>query len=102
MKVYNKLVRDKIPEIMKNNNAIPITRILSDEEYLDELNKKLQEEMLEYIEDGSIEELTDIQEVLLAILKAKKVSKKDFDNLRMQKVKKRGAFENKIYLIRED
>lgn len=102
MKVYNKLVRDKIPEIMEANNAHPITRILSDEEYLNELNKKLQEELIEYLADGSIEELADIQEVLLAILTTKKVSVQDFNDLRIQKVKKRGAFQKKIYLVGED
>ena len=35
--MYKKLVRDKIPEIIKGNNQNPITRILSDEEYKFEL-----------------------------------------------------------------
>ena len=48
MKIYNKLVRDKIPEIINKDNRKPITRVLNNEEYLSELNKKLQEEMNEY------------------------------------------------------
>lgn len=48
MKIYNKLVRDKIPEIMISNNDKPVTRILSNDKYLKELNKKLQEEMKKY------------------------------------------------------
>lgn len=71
MKIYNKLVRDKIPEIIENNNEICKIRILSNEEYLAELNKKIQEEMKEYLESGDIEELADLEEVLRAILDLK-------------------------------
>ena len=71
MKVYNKLVRDNIPEIMIQNGAKPVTRILTDEEYLIELNKKLLEEVKEYLESENIEEIADIEEVLLAILNVK-------------------------------
>ena len=102
MKIYNKLVRDNIPEIMIKNNAKPITRILTDEEYLTELNKKLLEEVKEYLESGEIEELADIEEVILAILNAKKITKDNFEEIRQIKVKKRGAFNKKIFLERED
>ena len=98
MKTYNKLVRDKIPEIIENNGEVPKTRILSDEEYLIELNKKLQEEMQEYLASYDIEELADLEEVLLAILDAKNLSHEEFENIRMRKVEKRGAFKNKIFL----
>jgi len=101
MKIYNKLVRDNIPEIMISKGASPVIRILNDEEYLKELNKKLQEELNEYLLDGNIEELADLEEVLLAILKVKNVSKTDFDNIRMMKVEKRGAFDKKIFLEKE-
>lgn len=60
MKEYNKLVRDNIPEIMIKNGAKPVTRILSDNEYLEELNKKLLEEVNEYLSSGDILELADI------------------------------------------
>lgn len=102
MKVYNKLVRDDIPEIMIDNGAKPITRILTDEEYIKELNKKLHEETLEYLESGSVEELADIEEVLLAILKYKNVSRENFENIRQQKVLKRGSFDKKIFLEKEE
>lgn len=102
MKIYNKLVRDKIPEIMSNNGAIPVIRELDEKEYLLELNKKLQEETLEYLESGSIEELADIEEVLLAILKVKNVTKEEFEEVRKTKVLKRGSFDNRIFLERED
>lgn len=98
MKIYNKLVRDKIPEIIENNNQTCVTRILNNEEYLKELNKKLQEEMNEYLESGDLEELADLQEVVLAILDAKNCSHEEFENIRISKVNKRGAFKKKIFL----
>ena len=102
MRLYNKLVRDTIPEIMIDKGAKPVTRILDEEEYLLELNKKLLEEVNEYLQDGNVEELADIQEVINAILSVKGVSQEDFEEIRTQKVKKRGAFNKRIYLIRED
>lgn len=95
---YKKLVRDKIPEIIKSNNEKPITRILDDEEYLKELNLKIQEELKEYLESGDVEELADLEEVLRAILDVKKVTYEEFEEIRNKKVEKRGAFKEKIYL----
>ena len=102
MKINNKLVIDKIEEIMISNGAKPITRILSDEEYLKELNKKLLEEVKEYLESGEIEELADIEEVILAILNAKEKTKENLDEIRKNKVLKRGAFNKKLFLEREE
>ena len=102
MKVYNKLVRDKIPEIMIEKDVIPVTKILNDQEYLLELKKKLQEEVSEYLESGNIEELADIQEVMFAILNAENVSIDAFEKIRTDKVLKRGAFTQKIFLIKEE
>lgn len=62
--VMGKLVRDRIPEIIKNDGKMPIMEILSDEEYLKELDKKLSEEVAEYQADKSIEEMADILEVV--------------------------------------
>ena len=99
MKSYNKLVRDKIPEIIKNNGAKSIsTKILDDEEYLNALHTKLQEELNEYLASGEIEELADLEEVLRAILDAKQTSYSDFEQIRQNKVNKRGAFKDKIFL----
>ena len=102
MKIFNKLVRDKIPEIIESNNESCKTRILTDEEYLIELNKKIKEELNEYLESGEIEELADLEEVLRAILDVKKCSYEDFENIRQSKVNKRGAFKNKIFLESTD
>ena len=98
-KVYNKLVRDKIPEIIDSKpNQTSFTRVLDSDEYLFELNKKLQEEVAEYLESGDIEEIADIEEVLRAILDAKNVEYQSFENIRLNKVNKRGAFKKRIYL----
>lgn len=98
-KVYNKLVRDKIPEIIDSKpNQTSKTRVLDNDEYLFELNKKLQEEVSEYLESGDVEEIADIEEVLRAILDAKNVDYESFEDIRLNKVNKRGSFKKKIYL----
>ena len=102
MKIYNKLVRDNIEEIMIANGAKPVTRIWSNDEYLKELNKKLLEEVKEYLESDEIEELADIEEVILAILNVKGETKDKLEEIRKNKVLKRGSFNKKIFLERED
>lgn len=98
MKIYNKLVRDRIPEIILKDNELPSTRILNDEEYIQELNKKLQEEVNEYLEAENIEEMVDILEVIRAILDFKGVTYEEIEEKRIKKATKRGAFKEKIYL----
>lgn len=92
-----KLVRDKIPQIIMDDGKKPITRILSDEEYLVELDKKLNEEIAEYQEDKSIEEMADVLEVLLAICEARGYSVQQLMEVRNKKREKRGGFEQKIF-----
>ena len=99
MQIFNKLVRDKIPQIIENNGEVCETRILNDEEYLNQLNIKLQEELQEYLESGDIEELADMAEVMRAILSVKGYSYDEFEIVRKNKVNKRGAFDNKVFLI---
>ena len=61
MKIYNKLVRDKIPEIIAGNNGKTcVTRIMEDDEYLKSLNTKIQEELKEYLESGDVENFADL------------------------------------------
>ena len=99
MKIYNKLVRDKIPEIIAADNGKKCTtRIMDDKEYLNALNKKMQEELNEYLESENVEELADLEEVLRAILDVKKVSYNEFEKIRNAKIEKRGAFKKKIFL----
>lgn len=98
MKIYNKLVRDKIPEIINKNGSICVIKILNNEEYLKSLNIKLEEELKEYLESGDVEELADLEEVLRAILDAKKIDYTDFEKIRNSKNEKRGSFKKKIFL----
>jgi predicted house-cleaning noncanonical NTP pyrophosphatase (MazG superfamily) len=98
MKQYNKLIRDKIPDIIKSNGNTPIYHILSQEEYLKELDRKLKEEVKEYIKDKSLEELADVLEVLRAICVARGYTLDEFEKVRNDKVQARGEFKDKIYL----
>lgn len=96
---YNKLVRDKIPEeINKVNGRKANYKILDEEEYLKELDKKLFEEAHEFTEEHSIEELADLIEVIDAMIKARNINYNDIDEARKIKSDKKGRFENKIYL----
>ena len=98
--VYNKLVRDKIPEeINKKGDRKANYRILDDNEYLKELDKKLFEEAHEFVEEHSVEELSDLMEVISAIMISKNISLGDVERARNIKNEKKGKFENKIYLI---
>lgn len=98
-KVYNKLVRDKIPDVIKSNGSMPIVRTLGDKEFTEELNRKLMEEVEEFLSSYEVEELVDIYEVLLAILRIRNVSFSEFESIRYSKVQKNGAFEKKVFLV---
>lgn len=102
-KTYNKLVRDNIPDIIKGNKGEPIIRILNEEEYKEELEKKLYEEYKEVLNaqnsEDKVEELADMLEVIcsLARLVADKSLSQVLDVM-MKKREKRGGFEKRIYL----
>ena len=95
---YNKLVRDKIPEIIEQNGKTCKTEILSDEEYLKMVDAKLDEELAEYHEDPNLEELADLVEVIYVAAKARGYSVEELEAVRKAKVEKRGAFEKKLML----
>ena len=94
-----KLVRDKIPQIIKDAGKEPITRILTEEEYLAELDKKLDEEVAEYQADKSIEEMADTLEVLFAICEARGYSVEELMQVREVKREQRGGFKERIYWV---
>lgn len=96
-KIYNKLVRDKIPEIIATQGAIAHTHILHDDAYLKALIAKLAEECAEFTEAVNLEELADIQEVVLALADAI-ASRTALEQKRQTKVMERGAFTKKIFL----
>ena len=98
MKTYNKLVRDNIPQIIEQSGKTCKIRVLSDDEYLSQLNAKLGEEFAEYLQSGEVEELADIVEVALAIARAKGVTTEKFDEIRLEKAHKNGAFDKKLFL----
>ena len=98
-KIYNKLVRDRIPEIIEKSGATCKIRILSDEEYIEMIDAKLDEELLEYHTDKSIEELVDLLEVIYAATVARGHTLDELEAIRAEKVEKRGAFEKKILLL---
>lgn len=98
--IYNKLVRDKIPENINSAEGRKCNyKILNDKEYLQELDKKIFEEAHEFIEEHSIEELADLMEVIFAIMKARNISIEDVEKSRQSKNNKKGSFSDKIYLI---
>ena len=97
---YNKLVRDKIPEEINNVKGRKANyRILEDNEYIQELDKKLFEEAHEFIEEHSVEELADLMEVIETIMETKNISHNDVEIARELKNKKKGSFKDKVYLI---
>ena len=96
--IYNKLVRDKIPEGIEASGKTCETGILSDEEYLQMLDKKLEEELAEYHQEQNIEELADLLEVLYATAKARGYSIEELEQVRVDKQKARGGFDMKILL----
>lgn len=97
---YNKLVRDKIPENINSMEGRKATwRIMDDEEYIKELNKKLLEEAHEFIEENAVEELADIMEVIQSIMRVKNISYEELKNVQQMKREKKGGFSNKIYLV---
>ena len=95
---YNKLVRDRIPEIIEQAGKTCIWSVLSDEDYLVLLDKKLEEELAEYQESKSMEELADILEVIRAIAVARNSSAEEVETIRRAKAASRGGFEKKILL----
>lgn len=96
---YNKLVRDRIPEIIEASGKICKTEILNDEEYLRMIDTKLDEELAEYHKDQNIEELADLMEVIYAAAAARGYTLEELERVRAQKAANRGGFQKKILLV---
>lgn len=103
MKTYNKLVRDKIANIIREDNKFPKTRILTDDEYKEALLKKLLEESEEVMnakdEKDLMKEIGDVQEVLDSIIKAFNLNREEIKKIQEKRKKERGGFEKKLYLL---
>lgn len=98
LKKYNKLVRDKIPEIIEKDGRKAVYHVLSEGEFIAELDKKLNEEVKEYQKDKSLEEMADILEVLYAISKARGYTVDELGSKCREKAEERGGFDKKLYL----
>ena len=96
--VYNKLVRDKIPQIIAASGKNCVTEVLQEDAYLQKLDEKLGEELAEYQESKSLEELADLLEVMAAVVKARGYSWEELERIRARKREKRGGFEERILL----
>jgi predicted house-cleaning noncanonical NTP pyrophosphatase (MazG superfamily) len=98
MKTYNKLVRDKIPEIIKADGRECDTEIASGEEKYKLLEAKLQEEVNEFLEDKNLEELADVMEVLFGLAEVLGYSEEELLKVRDKKREERGGFKEGIVL----
>lgn len=98
LKRHNKLVRDRIPEIIEQSGHPCRWRILDDDEYLRCLDAKLEEELAEYLADGSPEELADLLEALYAAAQARGCSREQLEAIRLRKAAERGGFLGRVFL----
>lgn len=106
MPVYNKLVRDLIPQVIQKSGSKSTTRILDPSEHLTEIKNKLSEEVKEFQEtmnrQDALEELADILELIHAALPIHEATFDELENIRLAKKQKRGGFKEGIYLIKVD
>lgn len=106
MPTYNKLVRDKIPHIIRSSGKECRTRILNPDEYKQELRTKLQEELYEYLsavsDQEALEELADMLEVIRGLAEVHGADAVQLDKLRADKAEVRGGFQERVYLIDVD
>lgn len=100
MKIYNKLVRDKIPEVIKADGKECETRIAPKEERLELLEKKLLEEVNEFMEDKNLEELADVMEVLYGLAANMGYSEEELNKKRIEKLEERGGFKEGVVLLK--
>lgn len=99
MKAYNKLVWDKIPQIIAGAGGKADFRVLSEEEYAVCLETKLDEEVAEFHRDKTPEELADILEVVYALAAELGISREELMEVYQKKHDARGGFENRVLLL---
>jgi predicted house-cleaning noncanonical NTP pyrophosphatase (MazG superfamily) len=99
---YNKAIRDKIPEIIKLSGKNCDVKKLNDSEFLAQLEKKLVEELAEYQESKNVEELADMLEVIYRISELKGITSDELDCIKNEKSKKRGKFDDNLFLVDTD
>ena len=100
MPTYNKLIRNKIPQIIKANGKTPTTIILPQDEYIKEICKKTEEELTEYLEatikEQKLEELSDLLELINTLVEYEGTTLEEIDKIRKKKAAERGGFQNRI------
>lgn len=99
MVIHNKLVRDRIPEIIAAESRVAEIRVLDHSSFIDELRIKLVEEVTEYGKSGDTTELVDVLEVLYALASNDGVSRDDLENMRLRKLDERGGFDLRLFLV---
>ena len=97
--MYNKAVRDRIPEIIRATGSTCVVEQLDDDGFLPVLERKLLEEVGEYVVSGSVGELVDLVEVVYRIVELKGVSREDFERMRDEKAELRGRFDSNTFLV---
>ena len=102
MTEFHKLVRDKIPDMIRKQGETAHIRILEDTEYRQALENKLDEEAAEFHESKKLEELADILEVIYALAESQGASVQELLNVYEKKHNKRGGFSKKIFLIAKE
>lgn len=95
---YDKLVRDKIPEIIEQKGGRCTIRIAGEKEYWEKLKWKLREEMDEFLEAQNEEGLADLLEVIDAITDCKRLDRSKMRWIKNKKAKERGRFKKRIIL----
>ncbi|MFW5736780.1 MAG: phosphoribosyl-ATP pyrophosphohydrolase [Halanaerobium sp.] len=96
--LYDKLIRDKIPEIIENAGKEYEIHKADQEEYIAKLLLKVEEELAEFKEEPSIAELADLFEVLDAVIDYYDFEREEIKNYQENKRKERGAFKKKLIL----
>jgi len=99
IKVYNKAIRDRIPDIIESSGASYVVDVLDDEKFVDKLVLKLDEELKEFKESMSIEELCDLIEIAYRIAELNGVSNEELEEMINKKNIERGKFEKNLFLI---
>lgn len=95
---YRKLVRDRIPEIIRQSGSSCRTQTLSDADYLTMLDAKLTEELLEYQQSHDLEEMADLLEVIHAVVAARGHTMAEVEAIRIRKREARGGFDRHLML----
>lgn len=97
--IYNKAIRDRIPEIIEKSGYSCHVKTLSNDEFLIEIEKKLTEEVHEYQKNKEVSELADILEVIYRIAQLKGISKEELEKIQAKKTEDRGCFDKNLFLI---